>query len=403
MKRLAGLSVLALCLSSTAGCSWMSLDWLWGENGLFRDRANDYQEARQVPALRIPSGMEVRPMEPMLSIPKNVADSRVTGGYETPRPQRLQSVASAEARDFSLQITPEQRWLIAQRPPAQLWTAARQFLRDNGFVIAEEKPHMGEMITAWQRAADYAPALRQAAPASDYVRLRLRIEPGVQRNSSEIFVATVSRPVGSQIEPPWPSRTGNVTLETALLDEIQTSFSRASGVGDTVSLLAERDYDAPSRVTLIKDAGGNPLLQLDTDFDRAWSRVGGALESADIRVDDLNRSLGTYYINLSEGSSGRSQEKKGFLDSLGVNIFKSKPKPEEVEARAERYQIRVIKVSDGIQVSVEKDINTLAPAEVSRRILGLLQEHLEHSSKPKKPGSPSSGHPDSRGDRPPSR
>ncbi|MDO8332908.1 MAG: hypothetical protein Q7T02_02925, partial [Pseudomonas sp.] len=36
MKRLAGLSVLALMISSTSGCGW-----LWGEDGYFRDRGND--------------------------------------------------------------------------------------------------------------------------------------------------------------------------------------------------------------------------------------------------------------------------------------------------------------------------------------------------------------------------
>ncbi|MEQ4505644.1 hypothetical protein, partial [Pseudomonas sp.] len=36
MKRLAGLSALALIISSTSGCGW-----LWGEDGYFRDRGSD--------------------------------------------------------------------------------------------------------------------------------------------------------------------------------------------------------------------------------------------------------------------------------------------------------------------------------------------------------------------------
>lgn len=399
MKRLAGFSVLIFIFSTTAGCSsWF--DWLWGDNGYFRDRANDYQEARQAPAMKLPSNMDVRPIEPLLVIPKNVADGRLSGGYEVPKPQKLQT--ATETRDFSLQVTQDQRWLIALRPPAHLWTAVHRFLTDNGFTIAEEKPHMGEMITAWQKSAEYTPTLRQAAASTGETRLRVRIEPGVRRNTSEIFVLTVHRSSEAGTSPmmDWPARSETPALEAAVLDEIQTTLSRTMSEGDSVSLLAERDYDAPSRVTLVKDAAGNPVLQLDTDFDRAWSRVGGAIESADIRVDDLNRSLGIYYINLSEGSSGRSAEKRGLLSSL----FGSEPDPEEVEARAERYQVRVAKASDGVQVSVEKDMNTLAPADVARRILSLLQEHLEHSVKQKKPGGNlPPGNADSRGDRPPSR
>ena len=54
-----------------------------------------------------------------------------------------------------------------------------------------------------------------------------------------------------------------------LLDELQASLNRSARQGGSVSLLAERDFDAPSRVSLTQDGSGNPLLQLDSDFDRA--------------------------------------------------------------------------------------------------------------------------------------
>lgn len=378
--------ILMLSTTTTACSSWFG--WLWGDNGMFRDRANDYQESRQLPMMKVPAGMDTRPIDPMLVIPKNVADSRFVGGYDVPMPQKLQVVAEG-TKDFSLQVTPDQRWLIALRPPPNLWTPIRNFLSENGIHIAEEKPSMGEMVTAWQKSSDYSSVLRQAAPSTGELRLRIRIEPGVRRNTSEIFVLVARRasdmPSGEGLD--WPTHSDSGALETAVLDEIQTSLSRTVTGGDSVSLLAERDYDAPSRVFLIKNSAGHPVLQLDTDFDRAWSRVGSALESADIRVEDLNRTLGIYYINLAEGSSGRSSKKQGFWGAL----FHSEPDPEELEARAERYQLRVAKASDGIQLSLEKDLHTLAPVEVSRHVLVLLQEHLEQHPNKKKPGG--GGHP----------
>lgn len=405
MKRLARFSALALCLSMLSGCSWFSLDWLWGENGYFRDRANDYQESRQLSPMKVPSSFETRPLDPLFAIPHNVADSRIAGGYETPRPQRL-VVAGTDLKEFSLQVTPEQRWLIAQHPPSQLWLSIRQFMRDNGLILAEEKPHMGELVTAWQKVSELPPVLQQVAPAAGDVRFRIRIEPGVQRNTSEIFVLTMQRQTALGVGPEaWPARSMNASLEAAVLDEIQTSFAKATGVGDTVSLLAERDYDAPSHVAMTRDASGAPILTVDTDFDRAWSRVGSALESADIRVEDLNRTLGIYYINLAEGTSGRSGEKQSFWNML----FGRQADPEELEARAERYQLRVARADkgNGTQISVEKDINTLAPVEAAQKVLNLLQEHLGNSSTKKKPGAggqpPQGKAPDARGDRPSSR
>ena len=141
--------------------------------------------------------------------------------------------------------------------------------------------------------------------------------------------------------------------------------------GGSVSLLANRSFDAPERVSLGTDGSGNPRLTLATDFDRAWSSVGRALQEADVRVEDMNRSLGLYYINLAEHSEGPNKEPGFFSRMLG-----GKPDAKELEARAERYQVRLTTVGDGVQVSVEKNLDTVAPAEVAHRVLGLIQDHL---------------------------
>jgi outer membrane protein assembly factor BamC len=52
MKRLAGLSALAVIISSTSGCGW-----LWGPEGYFRDRGSDYLEAQQTAPMQLPPGV----------------------------------------------------------------------------------------------------------------------------------------------------------------------------------------------------------------------------------------------------------------------------------------------------------------------------------------------------------
>jgi outer membrane protein assembly factor BamC len=46
------------------------------------------------------------------------------------------------------------------------------------------------------------------------------------------------------------------------------------------------------------------------------------------------------------------------------------------EARAERYQVRLSKVGESVQVTVEKNINTVAPADVARKVLSVIQDNL---------------------------
>ncbi|MDM8349471.1 outer membrane protein assembly factor BamC [Pseudomonas sp. sp1636] len=371
MKRLGGLSALALIISSVSGCGW-----IYGEDGYFRDRGSDYLTARQTAPMQLPANVVAKRLDPLLPVPQQVASSTVEGEYEVPRPQAL--AVRANASEFSLQKSGESRWLVAQRVPAEVWPIARQFFEDNGFRIAEERPQVGEFVTAWQRSDQLSAAMarRLNSRASDVAadaetRVRVRIEPGVQRNTSEVFVLSAERPAGSSADVAFAGSSGNARLEAALLDEMLVSMARSAEQGGSVSLLAARDFDAPSRVSLSEDGNGNPVLNLGADFDRAWSGVGRSLEGADIRIDDLNRSLGVYYINLAEGTQKKDEE-----PGLFGKLFGSEPDKETIDARAERYQVRLTPVGDSVQVTVEKDLNTVAPADVARRILSLIQENL---------------------------
>ena len=121
MKRLAGLSALALIISSTSGCGWV-----WGPEGYFRDRGSDYLEAQQTAPMQLPPDVSTaKRLDPLLPIPRNVADDSVKGEYIVPRPQPLSAAADASA--YSLQKTGDSRWIVAQNPPAEAWPVAVQF------------------------------------------------------------------------------------------------------------------------------------------------------------------------------------------------------------------------------------------------------------------------------------
>ena len=183
MKRFAGICLLAVSASSLTGCGM-----LWGEKGYFRDRGGDYLEARPTPAMQLPSGTQTKHLDPLLPIPHRIASAELANDYKVPRPQPLS--VSAFSGDFSVQKSGPLSWIVAQRIPAQVWPIAQQFFEENGFKIADERPHLGEFTTQWQAVSELNTGLvRQvwgAAPADQQARFRVRIEPGVQRNSSEV-------------------------------------------------------------------------------------------------------------------------------------------------------------------------------------------------------------------------
>ena len=96
MKRLVGLSALALIISSTTACSWLT-----GEDGYFRNRTNDYLDARQTAPMKLPEGVESKRLDELLPVPNNVASVR-GDEVETPRPPVLVPTGGIYS-DFSLQ------------------------------------------------------------------------------------------------------------------------------------------------------------------------------------------------------------------------------------------------------------------------------------------------------------
>lgn len=366
MKRFAGVCVLAVTASSLTGCGM-----LWGKEGYFRDRGGDYLEARPTPAMQLPAGTQVKHLDPLLPIPHRITSAAPTDDYAVPRPLPLP--ASTFSGDFSVQKSGALSWLVAQRIPAQVWPVAQQFFEQNGFKIADERPHLGEFSTQWQAPSEFnAGLVRQlwgSAPRDVHTRFRVRIEPGVQRNSSEVFIDQAQRSASSSVETPWSDNTITNSTAGVLLDELNTYLAQRNEKGDTFSLLASKTYDTPKRVALIDGGNNTQVLRLDASFDRAWSSVGRALSAADIRVDDLNRSTGLYYIDLAEGA--KSAE-RGFFKRL----FSSK-KPVTEQVSTERYIVRLTAINQQVFVSVERDLDTLAPTAISLRVLEQLRTHLD--------------------------
>lgn len=81
-----------------------------------------------------------------------------------------------------------------------------------------------------------------------------------------------------------------------------------------------------------KDGSGNPVLTLQSDFDRSWVSVGRALDNADIRVDDLNRSLGVYYVNIAEGAKKPDEDKPG--SSVACSAAARRPRKRKTPRRS---------------------------------------------------------------------
>ncbi len=368
------LSALTLgVLASLSGCGY-----LMGEDGYFRDRGSDYQQAEVQPRMTVPAGLESKPTGDLLPVPGQIAAAPQPGEkFETPRPRPM--AAGVDTSTFSLQQEGSQRWVLAQLPASDVWPLLQRFWSDYRVPMAQSDAALSEFATQWVDFSKAAgnPLVRRMLPLvqegqridDEEQRFRLRLEPGVNTGTAEIKVLHQARDLGDD-DSEWPTRSDNVNFERALLAELETYLNQSVS-SDGPALVSSIINSGPVETSLEQDGAGNSVLYMLTDFNRAWSDVGEALARADVLVTDYNRSSGVYYVDLDQTRS-EQEEEPGFFSRW----FGGDDEEEQVEDDGSQLQVRLTPASNRIEVSVDAGIEHAADSASARDLLERIQRGL---------------------------
>jgi len=160
---------------------------------------------------------------------------------------------------------------------------------------------------------------------------------------------------------PIPDVKGKLTAEEFVLPRPKP-LDLPEEQADTTSL--SQMSQVKLETNLLKDGNGTPILRLNIEFARAWSELGEALKKADIAIVDLNRSIGTYYIELT---------KPGNPDDVGFwsGLFGGEPEPIIVPLQVKLNQART-----GVYIAIHVDADNLAEDEQAQSLLEKIQEKL---------------------------
>jgi outer membrane protein assembly factor BamC len=283
-----------------------------------------------------------------------------------------------------------QRWLVVNATPEQAWSTVRKFWTDSGFVIATEQPALGIMETDWaeNRAEIPQDILRKYIGKyidvfySTYKRdkFRTRIERGADPGTVEIYVShrgmeqvpttKVDNVQGAGFA--WGLMPPNPGLEAEMLSRLMMRFGTPEAVAEAATSPSAAAI-APQHARLEK-ADGLSKLVVDDAFDRAWRRVGLALDRTGFTVVDRDRSSGTYFVRFADPDTemARKDRDKGFLSKL----FTFWKKDDDKE-KPEQYRIKVAEVSPQSTVVVEDTTGKPDRSPASDRILALLRDQLK--------------------------
>jgi outer membrane protein assembly factor BamC len=384
MNRLV-LLALPAALLALAGCSG------------FGTKSSEYKgaQARAAQPLEVPPGLTAPSMDDRYSIPDPRAQTTYSAYSQKPATTGAPVAPTVLPRFDSVKVERfgDQRWLVVKADPEKVWPVIREFWIDNGYKLLREEPQLGLIETDWHEDRTKIPQdfVRRTVgrvldglysyPRRD--KFRTRLEKGVEPGTTEIFVSNrnVEEVYSSstQDRTMWQGQPADRDLEAEMLSRMLVKI----GGGDTkvttasAPLPGRRGVTAPAsaanelRNAVLENAGAGPLVVNDS-FDRAWRRVGLALDRVGFTVEDRDRSKGLFFVRYIDPEADlQTTQKQGFLDKLA--FWKSAPKSAQPQ-----FRIHVADAGASMsQVQVQDAKGGPEATTTGKRILGLLYEQLK--------------------------
>ncbi len=275
-----------------SGCSW-----IFGEDGLFPENTDNYQNAREMTEIVVPPSVGTTAnLEPTYPIPPVRNNIRPAGEFKVPRPAPL--TAANQYDTVRIQRLGDESWALVAVAPGQLWPQVRAFLTSSSIGVASSDASAGLIDTQFVTLTD------RPLPT----RFRFRVDSGVQRNTAELHVLQQDRAV---TDAPWPQVSDDPELEQTMLRNI-AQFIANSADAAPVSMMADRAMGDAGRIT-IEDTDNYTRIRLNLPFNRAWASVNKALPESGFAIDDKNRSEGVFYVTFV---GQQAEEDSGWFDWL---------------------------------------------------------------------------------------
>jgi outer membrane protein assembly factor BamC len=270
-----------------------------------------------------------------------------------------------------------ERWLATSMPPEQLWPLLQSFWAERGFVLIVDQADVGVMETEWAENRAKLPqdlirstigkVFDSVYSTGERDKFRTRVERGTA--GSEVYIShrgMVEVSTGVQKDNiVWQPRPTDPNLEAELLQRLLLKLGAKEEQAQT--LIATSTKPA-SRARVVQGQAA-ATIEMDDGFDRAWRRVGLALDRTGFTVEDRDRGQGLYYVRYVDPANA-SKEEPGFFSRM----FGSSKKD---GASLAKYRVQVKSEGERSVVSV---LNAQGAAEnglAGTKIAALLVEELK--------------------------
>ena len=373
-RRLSGLT-LSLLAIALAGCSILP-----------DSRKIEYKSASKAPTLEVPPDLSQVTKDDRFVVPdasgKGSATFSAYSAERTPLAQAQNATVLPTVDKVRVERSGNQRWLVVAAPPDKLWDNVKDFWQETGFVINLERPDAGVMETDWaeNRAKIGDDIIRNTIgklldslySTGERDKFRTRFEPGSEPGTTDIFISHRGMEEvytsSAKDETRWQPRPPDPELEAEMLRRLMVRMGSDEKRAEAAIATAK----AEPRAKLAKSVDGAGTLEVYERFDRAWRRVGLALDRVGFTVEDRDRSRGLYFVRYVDPEVDNRKKDDGWVSKLA--FWKSTEPP-----ASSKVQYRIYVSDAGAQsiVQVLSSEGGTDKSDTAKKILSLLLQQLQ--------------------------
>jgi outer membrane protein assembly factor BamC len=368
-----------LTLVMLAGCS--DVNQILG-----KEEPIDYKSAsaQQAQPLSIPPDLTQAAADPRYKAPPG--GTTTFSQYQAEGQQQAAAQAQGKATsdvlpqrtDMHVERDGDIRWLVVDMPPDQIFGKVVDFWTSNGFTIQTNDPKAGLIETNWAENRAKIPeswlrqalgfVLEQAYDSGEREKFRTRMER--VNGHTEIYIShqhMVEKNVGQRDSGnlQWQPGPEDPGLNAAMLARLMVFLGTSVDQAKTMVARAEA---APAQPKITRDVvADGARLNVQESFDRAWRRVGVALDSGGFTVDDRDRSAGDFYVRYLDTDTGVQRDDPGFFSRL---FGTARP------SQAPQYRIHVVGQGASTQVTVLDANGKLDSSPTAQRLLSVLADKM---------------------------
>jgi len=371
-------------LVALAGCSSVE-NFLAGDKVDYRSSSTTRPAGLEVPPDLTQLSKETRYQQPNGTISASTFQAQTTAAAASaPPPAMVQVIAPQSVGDFKLERLGNERWLSTKLSPEQVYPQIRAFWKDNGFNLVQDRPEAGVIETDWAENRAKLPndfvrntvgkLIDSAYSTGELDKFTTRVERTAtgsdiyitHRGLAEVYVGSPQkdstvwqpRPVDPQLEATFLSR---LMVKLGATEEAAKATVASAAAGSAPS-------SGPPRARLVVGSP-SPTLQLDDGFDRAWRRVGVALDRTGFTVEDRDRGQGLYFVRYVDPAYAGREE-----PNLLQRMFSFGKKKDETGLA--KYRVKVSSEGQTSTVAVLDSQGHPETTENGKRIASLLLEDL---------------------------